>query len=223
MTDGSEPVPMTQTRREIDLGRWITSGWKLIRGELLGYMLAALIWAVVLLIAFNITWLMGALLAGPLTAGFFLMAANHLRGGRLLMGDLFQAFGRFLPLTLASILLVIALSIGAVLCVLPALFIAGLYLFTFLLIIDRELDFWEAMETSRRIASKDYLEFTLFVLVLLVLNLAGVMALVIGVLVTIPLSFAAVTCAYNELVGLAPEPALPPSTPASSTEPPLQP
>ena len=46
MTDGSEPVPASHPRREIDLGRWITSGWKLIRGELLGYMLAALIWAV---------------------------------------------------------------------------------------------------------------------------------------------------------------------------------
>jgi uncharacterized membrane protein len=143
----------------------------------------------------------------------------------VVIGDLFQAFSRYLVTTLAATVMLVFTVAGYLFCFIPGLFVRGFYFQTYLFIVDRDLDFWEAMEESRKVASRDYLEFALLALVLFVINCAGLLFFVVGVLVTIPLSFAAITCAYRELVGLSPEPAIrssvrPPSEPEGPTVPP---
>jgi hypothetical protein len=54
------------------------------------------------------------------------------------------------------------------------------------------------------VVRNDYFGFTMFLLLMILVNLLGVICCVVGVLVTIPLSFAAITVAYNELVGFEP-------------------
>ncbi len=188
---------------ELDMGRWILEGWKLIRDDLVGYIIAALILITISAVAYKIHPLVWLAVAGPMKAGFFLMTANHMRTGRPLIGDLFQAFNKYLAATLAMLLMTVFAGAAYLFCFIPGLFVRGFYFFTFMFIVDRGLDFWDAMEASRKVASRDYLEFALFALVLFVLNCVGLLCLGIGLLITIPLSFAAVTCAYRELVGLA--------------------
>src|SRR5260370_7366681 len=66
------------------------------------------------------------------------------------------------------------------------------------------MDFWTAMQASHNVVRNDYFGFTMFLLLMVLVNLLGVLCCVVGVLVTIPLSFAAITVAYNELVGFDP-------------------
>jgi len=47
----------------------------------------------------------------------------------------------------------------------------------------------------------DYLGYTLFLIALAILNIAGVMCLFVGVLVTVPITMAAITVAYRDVVG----------------------
>jgi uncharacterized membrane protein len=192
----------------IDFGRWIAEGWRLIRDDLAGYVIASIIICVITVTAVATLEVVGLIILGPAQAGFYLMVTNHMRTGRPLIGDIFHALSKFVPVTLASILLGLLISCGLVLCLVPGLFALGIWMFTYLFIVDKGLDFWEAMEASRMLAREDYLEFALFALVLIVLNMAGFLALVVGLMVTIPLSFAAITCAYRDLVGLADEPAV---------------
>lgn len=203
----------------MDLGRWIVEGWRHIRDDLIGYVIAALIFVAINLVALKIHAVIWLAIAGPMKAGFFLMTSNHMRTGRPLIGDLFQAFNKYIVATLAMLVMTVFIGAGYLFCFIPGLFLQGIYFFTFLFIVDRGLDFWEAMEASRKQASRDYLEFALFALVLFVINCAGLLFFGIGLLITIPLSFAAVTCAYRDLVGLADEPAIrsavvPPESPA---------
>jgi hypothetical protein len=193
---------------KLDLGRWIMEGWRLIRNDMVGYIIAALILVSITVIAYKIHPIVWLAVAGPMKAGFFLMTINHMRTGRPLIGDLFQAFTRYIPVTLAMLVMAVFIAAGYLFCLIPGLFLRGIYFFTFLFIVDRGFDFWEAMEASRNVAARDYLEFALLALVLFVINCVGFLFFGIGLFVTIPLSFAAVACAYRELVGLAPEPAI---------------
>ncbi len=235
-TPGSEsdpPIdipPPVLPEKEFDLGRWIREGWDLIRDELPGYIIAGLIYITAIIISSQIHGIVFLALMGPITAGIFLMTVNHMRGGdNPLIGDIFQAFQKYVPITLAHLILSMFLGVGFVLCVVPGLIIWGIYLFTFIFIVDRGYDFWEAMEASRHLTAGNYLEFTLFALVLIVLNIGGLLCFGVGILVTIPLTFASVACAYRDLAGLATEPAIktppPPEryTPTSGNPSPPQP
>ncbi len=226
---GEEPYQHgTLDPHKMDLGRWIVEGWKLIRNDMVGYVIAALILVTIIALAYKIHPVVWLAVAGPMKAGFFLMTVNHMRTGRPMIGDLFQAFTRYIPVTLSMIVMSIFIATGYLFCLIPGLFLRGIYFFTFLFIVDRGLDFWDAMEASRKVASKDYLEFALLALVLFVINCVGFLFFGVGLFVTIPLSFAAVACAYRELVGLAPEPAIrtasvPPAEPGIESAPPEPP
>jgi hypothetical protein len=210
----SDPPGEPKLGNGYDLGTWVVDGWHVIRDELVGYAIAALILIVITLVAWRIHPIVYIAVGGPLKAGLFLMTINHMRTGKPpIIGDLFQPYNRFVPVTLAFLLMSAFMAIGFVLCILPGIIVMGIYLFTFLFIVDKGYDFWEAMEASRRVASRDYMLFFLFALVLLVLNFAGILCFGIGLLITLPLQYAAIASAYRQIVGFAPEPAVRPYEP----------
>ena len=155
MTDTPERPERERPERasQVDLGRWIKEGWELIQDDLAGYVIASFLLLLLTSVSMAALEFIGLVVVGPLCAGFFLMTANHIRRDRPMIGDLFQAFSKFLPIILASIILSVFFSVGAFLCLLPAIFVLGIYQFTFLFIVDRGMDFWEAMEASRLLAS----------------------------------------------------------------------
>jgi uncharacterized membrane protein len=66
------------------------------------------------------------------------------------------------------------------------------------------MDFWPAMQASHEIVKRDYFGFTMFVVLLALVNLLGALCCVVGLLVSVPVSWAAVTVAYKEIVGFEP-------------------
>src|SRR5436190_19118534 len=79
-----------------------------------------------------------------------------------------------------------------------------MYKFTYLFIVDKPMDFWPAMQASHNIVKGDYFGFTMFLLLAPLVNLLGALCCVVGLLGTIPLTFAAITVAYQEIVGFDP-------------------
>ena len=79
-----------------------------------------------------------------------------------------------------------------------------MYKFTYLFIVDKRMDFWQAMKASHAIVRNDYFGFTMFVIVVFLVNVLGFLCLLVGLLVTVPLTFAAITVAYQEIVGFDP-------------------
>jgi len=66
------------------------------------------------------------------------------------------------------------------------------------------MDFWQAMQASHAVVKRDYVGFTLFLLLLALVDLLGVLCCVVGVFVAIPVTFVAITLAYKEIVGFDP-------------------
>lgn len=73
--------------------------------------------------------------------------------------------------------------------------------FSIVLVIDRRMNFWDAMELSRKMVCKHWwLVFGFFIVYSLVV-VAGVLACCIGVFVSMPVGVAAMMYAYETIFG----------------------
>ncbi len=177
-------------------GRWIGAGWNIVRLDLGTYVLMTVM-------ALALAMVGSFIVAGPLIAGLFISVRRRMLEGRTDLGDLFAGFNYFIDAFLIFILLTIFTTVGLAFLVLPALAVLALYLFPFAFLVDRRLSFWDAMEASRKLVLQDLLGWVLFVMLLILLNLAGLMVAGVGVLITIPITAGAIAAAYRDMVGFA--------------------
>ena len=147
------------------------------------------------------------LIQGALIAGFHIYTMKKLTGRTAQIGDLFEGFNLFLPTLVASLLIGLFTFAGTLLCIIPGLVVAAMYKFTYLFIVDKKMDFWPAMQASHAVVKNDYVGFTIFLVLAFLVNVLGLLCCVVGILVTMPLTFAAITIAYKEIVGFEPQPA----------------
>jgi uncharacterized membrane protein len=57
------------------------------------------------------------------------------------------------------------------------------------------------MQASHAVVKQDYFGFTMFLILAFLVNVLGLLCCVVGLLVTVPLTIAAITVAYKEIVG----------------------
>lgn len=190
---------------QIDIQACLKQGWEMFKqhtGEFVGFTL--IVFAVSALCskmgAFGSILFSAA--AAPFYAGYGIVAFNLLSGKNLEFSDFFKGFNYFLPLFLAGLATGILVSLGFVLLVLPGIYLAVCYMFVTLLIIDNRMEFWDAMETSRKVVSKNWLAVFILACALFAVNLLGMLALVVGLLVTVPVTACAAAVAYKEVFGL---------------------
>lgn len=117
-----------------------------------------------------------------------------------------QPFWKFLG---ASILVGLTIGIGFVLLIVPGIIATLMFIFTTFIVIDRELGPIEAMKESMRIGKGHRWTLLGLLAVLLLIVLAGAIALFVGLLVAMPVTGLAFTHAYRVLssrAGAAPIP-----------------
>lgn len=144
-----------------------------------------------------------AIIGGSIiSAGTWYTAVKQLRGEKISVGDMFGGLS-FVPRMLGATLLLGILSIiGVMLCILPGLAVIGLFIFTFPLMIERNLGVIEAMQTSFGLTKKNLLMFALFGFVTYLVGSMGAYACYIGLLATYPLMFCIFTIAYRDSFGV---------------------
>ena len=178
-------------------GAWVGAGWDIVKADMGNYVLLTLAYIV-------LNGMVPVILQGPLTAGFHIYCMKRLLGRQTDFSDLFKGFNFFLPALVASLVIVLFTFGASLLCLIPGLVVAAMYKFTYLFIVDKRLDFWPAMQASHNVVRGDYFGFTMFLLLLVLVNLLGGLCCIVGILVSIPVSMAAITVAYQELVGFDP-------------------
>jgi uncharacterized membrane protein len=100
-----------------------------------------------------------------------------------------------------SILLALAVAIGFVLLIVPGIIFGLMFMFATFIVIERELGPIDALSESHRITRGYKWPLFGFVLLLLLINVLGVLALIVGLLVSIPVSTLAFVHAYRALGG----------------------
>jgi hypothetical protein len=175
-------------------GRWISAGWAMVKADMGNFALLGLIFVLVNSAASIVT-------QGPLQTGMHLYCAKRMYNKRTDIGDLFKGFDYFLPTFIAALIIGAFVFAGTMLCIIPGLVVAAIFKFSYLFIIDKKMDFWPAMMASHEVTKNDYFGFTIFLLAMAGINILGALCCIVGLLVTIPMSVAAITVAYQECVG----------------------
>ncbi|OHE78776.1 MAG: hypothetical protein A3G75_08680 [Verrucomicrobia bacterium RIFCSPLOWO2_12_FULL_64_8] len=144
--------------------------------------------------------LAGLLLGGGFTGGLYYYYLRRLRGEPVEFADAFAGFTlAFVPLMLAGLVSSLLTGLGLLLLILPGIYLAVAWTFTYLLIIDQKLEFWTAMEVSRRVISAQWWRmFGLLILAGIVAAL-GVVLLVVGIFFTLPIAYGSLVVAYETL------------------------
>ena len=186
-----------------DIGNDVSRAIDLIKehpGALIGgFLLTCLVsfgLALVPLLGWFINWLIG----GPIMGGLYYLYLRRIRGEDVAAGDVFAGFSLALVhLVLVAIVSHLLTAVGFFLCIVPGVYLAVGYVFAVPLVIDKKLEFWTAMEVSRRVVQRHWWTMFGLMIVAFLISIAGVLACVIGIFFTIPVALAALMYAYEDL------------------------
>ncbi len=165
---------------EVQIGQCLGRSWRLVTanfGVLFGA--TAVAWLITFacqfipLVGGIVTWL----IQGVLYGGVYLVFLNRIRGRPASVGEVFAGFSvGFAQLMLAGFLTKLLTIIGLACClVLPGLYLWVAWVFSVPLVADRRLEFWSAMELSRKVVTRVWFEmFALLVTAFLPVILAYV-------------------------------------------------
>lgn len=210
-SDGARSIPdVIQNGYNVDIGKYVGEGWEIFKKNIGGFVGFTVILILVSALAAILPEkarplgnIATAVLSGPLNAGMLIVAFKLIKQRSTTFNDFFLGFNNFLQFFIANLLIGILVGLASLLLVLPGIYLGVAYSLTIALIADRKFDFWEAMETSRKVITKRWFSFFGFVLVLALINVVGFLILGIGLLFTIPLTTCAIAAAYHDILGLS--------------------
>ncbi|MFO1512014.1 MAG: protein kinase [Verrucomicrobiota bacterium] len=146
--------------------------------------------------------ILGLLVSGPLMGGLYWYFLQKIRGQPVTIETAFAGFSnRFLHLFLGSFVSLLLTGLGFLCLILPGIYFWIAWTFTLPLIMDKRLDFWSAMELSRKMATRHWWKLFGFVLVLALLHVAGFLVFCLGILIAAPIATASLMYAYEDMFG----------------------
>ncbi len=213
----------------VKIGEWIGQGWQLVSKDLVMFAVVALIAGVL-----SAT----VILVGPMACGMYYVALKKMRNPDqpVQVGDLFKGFEVFGQSVVAFLLVMaaylgVAIALGILSSILgyipllgklvavivnivwifAALGVGALLMFVFPLVMDKRMGGWEAVQASYKRVAPEWLAFTLFYLLIVLISELGVVACGIGVLITMPIYYCATAVAYRDIFGQGEQQVIEPS------------
>jgi hypothetical protein len=189
----------------IDIGRCIGRGWELVKTDF-WLLVGASFLVFVVLGGLGLIPILGAIagfiIQGAMMGGLYLLFLKRIRGQTATIGDAFSGFSlAFVQLMLAHIVVTLLSGLGIILCILPGIYLSVAWAFVLPLVIDKKLEFWPAMELSRKAVTHHWWTFFgLFVVAGLII-IAGVLCCVVGIFVAWPICIASLAYAYEDIFG----------------------
>jgi uncharacterized membrane protein len=185
----------------IDISTALSRGWALVRDHLLVLVGATVLaWLVTVGLAFVpiLGWLVGFVLMG----GLDYMFLRRIRGETVQVGDVFAGFNlAFVNLAMVGLVKALLTMLGFLLCIVPGIYLGVGYMFAMPLVVDKKMEFWTAMEVSRRVVHEHWWSVFALLIVLILVVFAGFLVCGVGELITIPLATAALMYVYEDLFG----------------------
>jgi uncharacterized membrane protein len=195
-------TPLLTYGYQVKIGEYISRGWELLQPKLgifIGYV-AVIVGINVALGFIPFGSIASSVISPALNAGLFIVAYKHLLGEPVEFGDFFKGFEKFAVFFMAALVSGLFTLLGFICLIVPGIYLATAYSFAQLFIIDQDLEFWPAMEMSRQLVTKNFFPMFGFSLLLGLINLGGFLLCGFGILLTIPLTYCAMTVAYMDIM-----------------------
>ena len=181
----------------VKTGDWLSEAWQIVSGNLVTHIILALIVG----LGSSIT---GGLLSGPLICGYLWIILREMKEPSYTpeIGDVGKGFENFVNTFLVGIVGGLIAAVGGILCGVGVILTAPLVIFAFPLVAEGKLGFWPAITDSINTVKKNYGAWIVFTLVLALINAVGGLV-VVGWLITYPITIVAIALAYRETYGIA--------------------
>ncbi len=114
--------------------------------------------------------------------------------------DLFAGMPFLKSYVIVTILFGLITGVGFLLFIIPGIILALKYLFYQIIVVDEKTQAIEALKRSGQLTDGAKWQLFLFLVILYVLNIAGALCFVIGLLFTVPMTIFAMLYIYNELL-----------------------
>jgi predicted Ser/Thr protein kinase len=196
------PPPPPPDAEVLDIGSCMRRAWALVQSDF---------WPIIGVTAFMVLLLqaawstaIGFFAGGPLAGGLSLYYLKKIRGERATLETAFSGFSlAFVPLALAGSITVVLTALGFVCLVLPGIYLSVIWWFAATLVIDKRLDFWSAMELSRKVVARHWWKFLGFWLLSILMYGVGLVFCGVGFFLTAPIAMIAAMYAYEDIFGAA--------------------
>jgi len=142
-------------------------------------------------------WLLNVLLE----LGYFKIVLKLIAGEKPTYRQLYEHYPLFLNFLLASILMGLIILGGFILLILPGIYLAVRLQFVPILVADKGLAPIDAIKAGWELTRGKWMKVFVFDLLLIGLNILGALALLVGLLVTIPMSSVSFAYFYRKLQG----------------------
>jgi len=193
----------------LDIGGCLSRAWALLKSDFWPIVGATTVLVIVAIVAGSIPILgilASLLLTGVFYGGLYYFYLKKVRGQPAELGDIFSGFSLALgPLILTSLLVTLLTTVGLLCLILPGIYLGVSYAFAYLLVIDRKMEFWTAMEVSRRVITSQWWRMFGLLIVGAIIAVLGLIGLIIGMFITIPIYVGAVVYAYESLCNPPPK------------------
>jgi uncharacterized membrane protein len=147
------------------------------------------------------------LIGGAIGVGINRAILGLLAGRAPDVGMMFNGFDRFGPAFLANLVIMIGVAAGMLLCIVPGIILALMWVFTSLVLAETSLDFWPAMKASADLTAGYRWPLFCLLLACILVALAGLLVCSVGIFVAQPVILTAIALAYRFLQAKKAQPA----------------
>ena len=189
---------------EFRLGDYVNRGWELFKQNIGGFVGFSFLYLVAVAGSGQIPyigWLIQTLIGAPLVAGFFIVADKIAKGQPHEFNDFFKGFDHMLQLVIGNLVMSVLIVLGLVLLIVPGIYLAVAYSMFVPIVIFARLEFWPALELSRKVVTKNWVNFFVLALVFVGIALLGLLALVVGLFAALPVIYCISYSAYDDIFG----------------------
>ncbi len=144
----------------------------------------------------------GLLLGGPVIAGYYIVIRQLRQQQAAEVGDFFRGFDKFVPLLILNLLMSLLIFLGFLLLIIPGIYLSISYLFSHFFVWFYDVEPSEAIRMSRKMVSGNFMQIFWLCMILAGINMLGVLAFGVGLLVTIPFSACVIYAVFDDIIGI---------------------
>lgn len=140
------------------------------------------------------------LLSAPMSLGMAIFFLNIVRGNEVRIEQLFDGFKNYVPSLIVTILIVIAVSLGLILLIIPGIIIGiGLSMSMFILADNPSMSAVDVLKASWEMMKGHKGDYFIFCLLCIGMAILGFLALIIGIFYVLPIIYAASALFYEKV------------------------
>lgn len=143
--------------------------------------------------------IISSILSMVVSIGWISILIKLTSGKKAQLEDLWGSVDRVIPYFIASIAMVIVVLVGLLLFIIPGFYFAIKYMFVPYLIIDKKLSVGDAFSKSSQMTDGIKWQLVAFWFATFVLNILGLLAFIVGVVITSVVTSLAYAKLYNDL------------------------